>query len=124
MFFFTYFCLFFRYLQEVGYTDNILDVRQARVRQILGVDFDASHQGSGKEGRGGSPNGSDSSGSSGGGGGKRLPSGRANRIAEALSDTEASVLATFDFLGGNGMHVLNFFLENQYILSVIVEQPT
>lgn len=98
--------LLFRYLQEVGYTDNILDVRQARVRQILGVDFDAAHQGSGKEARGGSPNGSDSSGGS---GGKRIPGGRANRIAEALSDTEASVLATFDFLGGNGKYSRLFF---------------
>lgn len=27
----------FRYLQEVGYTDTILDVRSSRVRSILGL---------------------------------------------------------------------------------------
>ena len=27
----------FRYLQEIGYTDTIIDVRSARVRQLLGL---------------------------------------------------------------------------------------
>ena len=27
----------FRYLQEIGYTDTILDVRSARVRALLGL---------------------------------------------------------------------------------------
>ena len=29
--------LYFRYLQEIGYTDTIIDVRSARVRQLLGL---------------------------------------------------------------------------------------
>ena len=28
---------FFRYLQEIGYTDAILDVRSSRVRSLLGL---------------------------------------------------------------------------------------
>lgn len=27
----------FRYLQEIGYTDTIIDVRSTRVRQLLGL---------------------------------------------------------------------------------------
>jgi len=27
----------FRYLQEIGYTDTIIDVRSARIRQMLGL---------------------------------------------------------------------------------------
>ena len=27
----------FRYLQEIGYTDTIIDVRSSRVRQLLGL---------------------------------------------------------------------------------------
>ena len=30
-------CIFFRYLQEIGYTDAILDVRSSRVRSLLGL---------------------------------------------------------------------------------------
>ena len=33
----TSFLICFRYLQEVGYTDTILDVRSSRVRSILGL---------------------------------------------------------------------------------------
>ena len=29
--------IFFRYLQEIGYTDTIIDVRSTRVRQLLGL---------------------------------------------------------------------------------------
>ena len=31
------FAIFFRYLQEIGYTDAILDVRSSRVRSLLGL---------------------------------------------------------------------------------------
>ena len=31
------FCQFFRYLQEIGYTDTIIDVRSSRVRSLLGL---------------------------------------------------------------------------------------
>ena len=29
--------IFCRYLQEIGYTDTIIDVRSSRVRQLLGL---------------------------------------------------------------------------------------
>ena len=29
--------VFYRYLQEIGYTDTIIDVRSSRVRQLLGI---------------------------------------------------------------------------------------
>ena len=32
---------FFRYLQEIGYTDTIIDVRSARVRSLLGIQTQA-----------------------------------------------------------------------------------
>ena len=31
-----------RYLQEIGYTDTIIDVRSARVRQLLGLQNNAN----------------------------------------------------------------------------------
>lgn len=34
----------FRYLQEVGYTDTILDVKSKRVRALLGLSSDASEK--------------------------------------------------------------------------------
>ena len=30
----------FRYLQEIGYTDKVLDMRSARIRSLLGVTTD------------------------------------------------------------------------------------
>lgn len=30
-------CVYFRYLQEIGYTDTIIDVRSNRVRSLLGL---------------------------------------------------------------------------------------
>lgn len=30
-------CLLYRYLQEIGYTDTIIDVRSNRVRSLLGL---------------------------------------------------------------------------------------
>lgn len=34
---FFFFCIFYRYLQEIGYTDTIIDVRSNRVRSLLGL---------------------------------------------------------------------------------------
>lgn len=34
--------LFCRYLQEIGYTDTIIDVRSARVRSLLGLQAHAA----------------------------------------------------------------------------------
>lgn len=36
-----------QYLAEIGYTDNIIDVRSNRVRSILGLNNNAEHDGSG-----------------------------------------------------------------------------
>ena len=33
----TSFIVYYRYLQEIGYTDTIIDVRSARVRSLLGL---------------------------------------------------------------------------------------
>lgn len=35
-------CCFCRYLQEIGYTDTIIDVRSARVRSLLGLQAHAA----------------------------------------------------------------------------------
>ena len=35
-YYFIYNC-YFRYLQEIGYTDTIIDVRSSRVRSLLGL---------------------------------------------------------------------------------------
>ena len=32
-----YIVCFFRYLQEIGYTDKVLEMRSARVRSLLGI---------------------------------------------------------------------------------------
>lgn len=34
--------ILFRYLQEIGYTDTIIDVRSARVRSLLGLQAHAA----------------------------------------------------------------------------------
>ncbi|KAK2181776.1 hypothetical protein NP493_382g02052 [Ridgeia piscesae] len=85
-----------QYLQEIGYTDTIIDVRSSRVRQLLGLQplGDATDENrpmvNGEtgvkrpsEGQGRTPN-------------KKGPTSMAEN---ALMESEASVLATFDFLG-------------------------
>ena len=93
-----------RYLNEIGYTDTIIDVRSNRVRSLLGLHDNAAAAAAGDGGgahddnqRGGAAvNGRSikEEGSSGGGGG-----GGTRRIAEEMAmDTEAAAMATFDFL--------------------------
>jgi hypothetical protein len=36
--------IFFRYLQEIGYTDTIIDVRSNRVRSLLGLNNNAESE--------------------------------------------------------------------------------
>ncbi|XP_029830444.4 striatin-3 isoform X2 [Ixodes scapularis] len=94
-----------QYLQEIGYTDTILDVRSARVRTLLGLG--PANAGSGQtEEKSPHPT------VNGGGGGtpgeplkrpsdtqRRVPGKKMANVAEnTLLDAEASVLATFDFL--------------------------
>ncbi|XP_065301254.2 striatin-3 isoform X1 [Dermacentor albipictus] len=98
-----------QYLQEIGYTDTILDVRSARVRTLLGLG-PAANAGSGNapEDKAVHPavNGSSAGGTAPGEPVKRpsdtqrrVPGKKMVNVAEnALLDTEASVLATFDFL--------------------------
>lgn len=105
-----------QYLQEIGYTDTILDVRSARVRTLLGLG-PATNAGSGNAP--GDDKAQPHPAVNGGGntttmapGGvagepvkrpsdtqRRVPGKKMVNVAEnALLDTEASVLATFDFL--------------------------
>lgn len=42
-------CLWLRYLQEVGYTDTILDVKSERVRALLGLAGDTGDKPSDKK---------------------------------------------------------------------------
>ncbi|XP_016968589.1 striatin-4 isoform X2 [Drosophila biarmipes] len=97
-----------QYLAEIGYTDNIIDVRSNRVRSILGLNNNAEHDGSGG-GLGG--------GLGGGTGGENLsPNINGNEsnkrasetevqqsIDEIIVDTEAAVMANFEFLGATEM---------------------
>ena len=96
-----------RYLNEIGYTDTIIDVRSNRVRSLLGLHDNAAAAAAGDGGGahddnqrgGGAVNGrsSNAEGSSGGGGGGG--GGGTRRIAEEMAmDTEAAAMASFDFL--------------------------
>ncbi|XP_055957488.1 striatin isoform X2 [Patella vulgata] len=83
-----------QYLQEIGYTDTIIDVRSARVRSLLGIQ---PHSGDEPDGiQSGLVNGE-----------PQLTnrneitkrsSGKKNQIEGALIDTEDAVMTTFDFL--------------------------
>ncbi|XP_064537664.1 striatin-4 isoform X2 [Drosophila montana] len=98
-----------QYLAEIGYTDNIIDVRSNRVRSILGLNNNADHDGGGGGGIGGV--------GSGGIGGENLsPNINGNesnkRASESevqqsndaiILDTEAAVMANFEFLGPTEM---------------------
>ncbi|XP_064484646.1 striatin-3-like isoform X4 [Ornithodoros turicata] len=92
-----------QYLQEIGYTDTILDVRSARVRTLLGLSGgnaggaldDKQHHvtvnGGGTAGEQQLKRPSDTQ--------RRVPGKKMPNVAEnTLLDAEASVLATFDFL--------------------------
>lgn len=126
-----------RYLQEIGYTDTIIDVRSNRVRSLLGLnpagnasDKDEQGGGGGVGGGGGNINGGSGGGggSVGGSGGTGSspgdPSGNSKRLSESqgrrapakkvppaslaeamIMDTEASVMANFDFLAQEGVGV-------------------
>lgn len=88
-----------QYLQEIGYTDMIIDVRNLRVRSLLGLNNNAEQE----ENHNGQPvNGNESS-------NKRVSENQGRRtpakktqptsVAEAmLLDTEAAVMANFEFL--------------------------
>ncbi|XP_032591787.1 striatin-4 isoform X4 [Drosophila grimshawi] len=106
-----------QYLAEIGYTDNIIDVRSNRVRSILGLNNNADHDGGGGSGIGGIGGGGGiGSGGVGGGGENLSPNINGNesnkRASESevqqsndaiITDTEAAVMANFEFLGTTEM---------------------
>ncbi|XP_059350285.1 striatin-like isoform X2 [Daphnia carinata] len=120
-----------QYLQEIGYTDTIIDVRSNRVRSLLGLNPAGTSEkeeqtgGSALNGGatggtvGGTTGGSAVAGSSPGdpsGNSKRLSESQGRRapakkvppasLAEAMiMDTEAAVMANFDFLAQEGVGV-------------------
>ena len=95
-------CCFFRYLQEIGYTDTIIDVRSNRVRSLLGLNDmnDMNEENRSSAGMNGGDVGGGQMGRRAGEGGQ-AGSGRKGVTAlaeEMMLDTEASVIANFDFL--------------------------
>uniref|UniRef100_A0A131YUX5 Cell cycle nuclear protein n=2 Tax=Rhipicephalus TaxID=426455 RepID=A0A131YUX5_RHIAP len=106
-----------QYLQEIGYTDTILDVRSARVRTLLGLG-PATNAGSGNAPEDKAAHPAVNGGSAGGTAPgepikqrasdtqRRVPGKKIVNVAEnALLDTEASVLATFDFLATENVDI-------------------
>ncbi|EFX86240.1 hypothetical protein DAPPUDRAFT_208467 [Daphnia pulex] len=121
-----------QYLQEIGYTDTIIDVRSNRVRSLLGLNPAGAAAEKEEQTGGGAINGgasnsgvSGSSGSSAGtGSSPGDPSGNSKRLSETqgrrapakkvppaslaeamIMDTEAAVMANFDFLAQEGVGV-------------------
>ncbi|XP_017153037.1 striatin-4 isoform X1 [Drosophila miranda] len=100
-----------QYLAEIGYTDNIIDVRSNRVRSILGLNNNAEHDGSGGGlGTGGeniSPNinGNESNKRASDTEGRHTPAKKQVQQASdgIIIDTEAAVMANFEFLGPTEM---------------------
>lgn len=89
-----------QYLQEIGYTDRIIDVRSTRVRALLGLNNNVEQE----ENHNGTPptvNGGDNKRASENQGGRKTIIKKSQRtsITEAmLLDTEAAVMANMDFL--------------------------
>ncbi|XP_046866844.1 striatin-3 isoform X3 [Drosophila willistoni] len=102
-----------QYLAEIGYTDNIIDVRSNRVRSILGLNNNAEHDGGGGGvglGTGGgenlSPNinGNESNKRASESEGRHTPAKKVQQSNDAIIlDTEAAVMANFEFLGTTEM---------------------
>ena len=105
----------FRYLHEIGYTDTIIDVRSNRVRSLLGLhDVPGIEDRGGKEDinirtniNGGDVNTSrrnipDNNAGSGGGSGANRRVAATTLAEEMMMDTEAAVMANFDFLSSEG----------------------
>ncbi|XP_030080276.1 striatin-4 isoform X1 [Drosophila hydei] len=107
-----------QYLAEIGYTDNIIDVRSNRVRSILGLNNNTDHDGvsgggvgnvGGGIGSGGenlSPNinGNESNKRASESEGRHTPAKKVQQSNDAIIlDTEAAVMANFEFLGPTEM---------------------
>lgn len=78
-----------QYLAEIGYTDNIIDVRSNRVRSILGLNNNADHDGVGGGGVGGGVGGVGGSTGLGNAGGENLsPNINGNESNKRASESE------------------------------------
>ncbi|XP_071454671.1 striatin-3 [Hetaerina americana] len=91
-----------QYLQEIGYTDTIIDVRSNRVRSLLGLNNNAESEENLNNAPVPSVNGNESSNKRASENqGRRTPAKKAppSSLAEAMIlDTEAAVMANFEFL--------------------------
>lgn len=87
-----------QYLQEIGYTDTIIDVRSNRVRSLLGLNNNAEQE---ENLNGSNINSNESNKRASENPGRRTPAKKAqpSSLAEAMIlDTEAAVMANFEFL--------------------------
>ncbi|XP_046805461.1 striatin-3 isoform X2 [Lucilia cuprina] len=89
-----------QYLAEIGYTDNIIDVRSNRVRSILGLNNNAEQEENVSPNINGNENNKRASESE----GRRTPAKKVQQTNDAIIlDTEAAVMANFEFLGPTEM---------------------
>ncbi|KAL9923974.1 striatin isoform X2 [Glossina fuscipes] len=89
-----------QYLAEIGYTDNIIDVRSNRVRSILGLNNNAEQEENVSPNVNGNENNKRASESE----GRRTPAKKIQQPSDTLIlDTEAAVMANFEFLGPTEM---------------------
>lgn len=89
-----------QYLAEIGYTDNIIDVRSNRVRSILGLNNNAEQEENVSPNVNGNENNKRASESE----GRRTPAKKVQQANDAnILETEAAVMATFEFLGPTEM---------------------
>lgn len=87
-----------QYLQEIGYTDTIIDVRSNRVRSLLGLNNNFEQE----ENVSPNVNGNESNKRASESQGRRTPAKKSQpaTMAEAMIlDSEAAVMANFEFLG-------------------------
>lgn len=87
-----------QYLQEIGYTDTIIDVRSNRVRSLLGLNNNSEQEENVSPNVNGNENNKRASDSQ----GRRTPAKKSQQAAMAeamILDSEAAVMANFEFLG-------------------------
>ncbi|XP_041775018.1 striatin-4 isoform X2 [Anopheles merus] len=85
-----------QYLQEIGYTDTILDIRSNRVRSLLGLNNNSEQEENVNPNvNGGTESNKRASESQ----GRRTPAKKPSSVTEAMIlDSEAAVIANFEFL--------------------------
>ncbi|XP_017470976.1 PREDICTED: striatin-3 isoform X2 [Rhagoletis zephyria] len=88
-----------QYLAEIGYTDNIIDVRSNRVRSILGLNNNSEQEENVSPNINGNENNKRAAESE----GRRTPAKKAQQNDAIILDTEAAVMANFEFLGTTEM---------------------